>query len=205
MIFSLIASTLALTPLCNNPTAKCEIDKSKYLGGWFEIGRTSIIRNTFERNCECVEAKYAPLADKISVTNTCVGPKGDFTTIQGTATPLSNSELKVVFPGNGKNAGIATAIQNAIPGANYVVKNVWVDEQGNYQRALVVAPLINWLPNAVEKHFEFTWILSRTSSISEQDIKETLDYVKAAGYHPEESDFQLTEQVKCRGSVPSQQ
>jgi hypothetical protein len=84
------------------------------------------------------------------------------------------------------------------PGPNYIVKNVWTDEAGNYQRALIVVPMSGIIPDFIEKNFQAFWILSRTSSISKAEIDETLAFVTAAGYDPIASNWQPTDQTICR-------
>jgi lipocalin len=118
----------------------------------------------------------------VRVENTCVN-NGNSTNIVGSARPLSNSELQVRFPGSPN-----------LPGANYVIKNVWVNAEGEYERALVVSPLIPFTPASLQ----FTWILARKPTISDEEIKESLDYAVAAGYNPTAANWQRTEQVTCR-------
>ncbi|KAJ3314821.1 hypothetical protein HDV04_005242 [Boothiomyces sp. JEL0838] len=194
-----VSSSSGLTPLCNEPTQLCNIDPSKYIGDWYEIGRTAIIRGTFESGCDCVQAKYAFKPDgDIQVTNTCVKNQ-KYSTIVGNAHPLSPSELKVTFSPAGFNGGIGTFFQNLIPGPNYVVKNVWTDADGNYERALIVSPL--HIPG-IEKYTESIWILSRNSSIPQADIDESLAYATAAGFHPVQSKWEPTDQTTCAKYVP---
>ncbi|KAJ2996641.1 hypothetical protein HDV02_006339 [Globomyces sp. JEL0801] len=180
-----------LTPLCNQPGQLCELDSQKYLGSWFEIGSTAIIKNFVQKDCECVTANYVlnnPL--EIGVTNTCVNSKiKEPVLIRGTAKILSSSELKVDF-----GVGNAPGSQNGGDEPNYVVKNVWVDEHGNYQRSLVTSPLRPNAPAAVQ----FTWILSRTPTITPAEVDEILQYAVASGYSPKEAGFSATEQVSCR-------
>jgi apolipoprotein D and lipocalin family protein len=185
------------TPLCSDARAKCDaVDLPKYLGNWFEIGRSFIIRNTFERGCDCVEAKYKlnPDNKNVEVTNTCVR-RGEFTEIVGNAEPLSPSEFRVSFNPGGAGGAIASFFQSLARGPNYVVKNVWLDEQGNYQRALVVAPQRR-IPFG--RFLDSIWILARTPSITDAEIQETLEYARAAGYEPEKARWEKTEQVTCR-------
>jgi lipocalin len=188
------------TPLCTAAREKCDaVEPSKFLGDWFEIGRTFIISNTFQRGCDCVEAKYRALPNTrdIQVTNTCVR-NGEPTQIVGSATPLSNSELKVTFAPEGPLGGIATFFQNLADGPNYVIKNVWTDAQGNYERALIVAPQRR-IPFG--NRLESIWILARSTQVTDAQIKETLDYARAAGFNPDASRWERTEQQTCRSAV----
>jgi apolipoprotein D and lipocalin family protein len=193
-LFSILTAVSAATPLCTDPTQKCDVlDLQKYLGGWFEIGRTAIIRNTAQRGCECVEANYS-LRDTgvVGVRNTCVA-NGTFTEIFGQAVALGPSEFQVTFP---------SVPAPPFAGPNYVVQNVWVDAQGNYERALVVSPIPSFITGPRRETTQFIWILARKSAISEQEIQESLDYVTKAGYNPIASDWQKTDQVTCRSAIP---
>ncbi|KAI8911467.1 Calycin-like protein [Gorgonomyces haynaldii] len=185
----LFATVAALTPLCSDVNADaCAIDASKYLGSWYEIGRTEIIRNTFEKDSTCVVAQYALKPDgDINVFNTQVNSNGNqYQTITGSAKILAPGQLKVAFGDNTTGGKIGAFFQSLIPGANYNVKNVWVDEAGNYKRALVTYG--KSLPAA----FQFTWILSRDESISDAEITEYLKYAQKAGFNTEGAKFQRT-------------
>lgn len=65
----LLTSTCALTSLSTNPVGKLDsFDAERFLGKWYEIGRTFLVRGTinlitatFERNCECVTANVFKL------------------------------------------------------------------------------------------------------------------------------------------------
>jgi lipocalin len=187
----------AITPLCIDARAKCEaVEVGKVVGNWVEVGRSFIIRNTFQRGCECVEAKYTLKPDNknIEVVNICVRD-GVPINIVGNALPLTNSELRVSFPQEGPLGSIANFFQELNQGPNFIIKNVWADAEGNYQRALIVAPQ-NRIP--FNRFLESIWILARTPTISEEQIKETLDYARASGYNPDASRWEKTEQTTCR-------
>jgi lipocalin len=56
-VVSAVSVPATAKPLCTDATATCDsVDLQKYLGDWFEIGNTAIIRNTIQRGCQCVEA-----------------------------------------------------------------------------------------------------------------------------------------------------
>ncbi len=189
VLLAAVASA-ALTPLCNNPSdTACNIDAAKYLGSWYEIGRTSIIRNTFENNCNCVKAIYnlKPDGKNVEVNNKCVNPQSlALTEILGNAAIIAPGQLKVSFGDSSLGGQIGQFFQNLIPGANYNVKNVWVDEQGNYKRALVT------YGKSLPAPFQFTWILSRDAVISDDEIKTYLDYARKAGFNPSGAGFERT-------------
>jgi apolipoprotein D and lipocalin family protein len=194
-LFTLLSLATAASPLCTDPLAKCDaLDLPQYLGGWFEIGRTAIIRNTAQRGCECVEANYSLKEDGVvGVRNTCVR-NGTFTEIFGQAVALGKSEFLVTFPG---------VPGPPFQGPNYVVLNVW-ENNGVYERALVVSPIPPFVTGPQRETTQFIWILARKSAISDEEIKESLNYAVAAGYNPVASDWQKTDQVTCRSAIPIQ-
>jgi lipocalin len=170
----------SLSPLCTDVTSKsCDIDNTKYLGQWYEIGTSSFIRNTFQKDCHCAKADYKlkPDGQTLLVTNGCVKPSTlELETVQGDAQILGNGLFKVNLGGP------------PMPGnnPNYIVSNVWVDAEGNYQRALVTAA------KGAPPQYQLIWILSRTSVISEEDKAETLAYARAMGFNPERAKFAKT-------------
>jgi lipocalin len=97
---TVISSVCALISLSKDPKTKLDaLEVNKFVGGWFEIGRTNLISQTIERNCDCVEANYTALSDGIEVVNTCVRNKVP-DTITGKAVQVNKnsiSELKVSF------------------------------------------------------------------------------------------------------------
>jgi lipocalin len=190
-LFSALVAVNALTPLCSNPKAKsCNIDNSKYLGSWYEIGTTAIIRNSFEKDANCNKAnyKFKPDGKNIAVNNTYVDAKTGLLVLPnlGNAKILGNGQFKVSFGDDSIGGRIGAFFQTLLPGPNYVVSNVWVDEEDNYKRALVTYGKI--YPPA----FQFTWILSRDLDVTDEDITEYLAYAKAVGFNPVKAKFQQT-------------
>ena len=183
-------STSNLTPLCVDPSAvSCAIDSSKYLGTWYEQGRSQIIRSTFEKDSRCVTANYQLKADQrnVQVTNKAItGSPAKLDVIVGNAQLLDTpGQLKVSFGDQSTGGQIGNYFQNLVPGPNYVVKNVWTDANGEYKRALVTyAKALGPL--------QFIWILSRDPVISDADLKETLDYARKAGFNPDAAKFERT-------------
>ena len=45
-----------------------DLDVNKYLGEWYELATSAIVRNTFERGCSC-KATYTLQADGVQVKN----------------------------------------------------------------------------------------------------------------------------------------
>jgi lipocalin len=171
--------------LCTDATQLCNsVDLSKYLGKWYEIGSTKYVKQ-FQGPGICVEANYSLIDPAlVRVYNSAVlnGKGGG---LEGKAKVLSNSELAVSFPIPGQPEQLTP---------NYIIKNVWFDESGNYVRSLVVSPI----KEGQSESDQSTWILAREQSISDEEIAETLDYAIAAGYNPTASEWTKTEQVTCR-------
>ena len=113
------ASADTLTPLCTDIKAdSCSaVDPAKYLGTWYEQGRSQVIRGTFEKDCNCVTADYKlkPDGKNVQVTNSCVNAKTNaFNPIVGNAAILSNSELKVSFGDSSVGGQIGQFFQNLV-------------------------------------------------------------------------------------------
>ena len=190
LAFILVALASAnLTPLCTDPYGRCKIDNNKYLGSWYEIGRTSLIRNTFEKDCNCVKADYKlkPDGENILVDNTCVRPSTlALEPIVGNAKILKEGRFKVSFGDAITGNKVGRFFQNLLLGPNYVVSNVWTDEAGNYKRSLVT------YGKALPSKYQFTWILSRDPVVTDEEIEEYLDYAKAVGFNPDKAEFERT-------------
>ena len=165
------------------------INLSKYLGRWFEIGSTRVIRNTFEKDLDNVTAEYTLLPNgTIQVVNSGVNNKtSQVSTVTGNAKILSSSELKVSFGGY-----LASFFQNLFPGPNYKILNVWTNKAGDYTRALVVSPQYWFIPDFLQKYIQYIWILARRPVISDRQIKETLNYAEASGFNPRASKWRKT-------------
>jgi apolipoprotein D and lipocalin family protein len=191
-----LSACASLTPLCNDAKSACDaLDLSKYIGKWYEQGATFSIRNTIESGCSCVEANYRIKENgDVEVKNTCV-KKGKIIEAIANASPKSKSEFKVVFTPDQPGGGLITVIQNASQSPNYLVKNVWMDQQGNYQRALVVAPRKTF---PFGKNLDSIWVLSRTTTIPQAEIDEILAYATAAGYDIKAAQWKPTDQITCR-------
>lgn len=200
-ILSLVYVASALYPLSTNPTQSLSnFQLEDFLGGWFEIGRTALIRSVYERQCDCVEANYALKADGVTVHNTCTKNGTVFIDIVGAAKQVDakiNTEFHVSFGAKGIFGDIGLFFQNINTSPNYVVKNIWIDDDGNYRTALIVVPHA-YLPKQIEKHLQAFWIISRNSVISEEHENEVLKFAKDAGYDAISSSYEHTEQVLCR-------
>jgi lipocalin len=190
-----LAPLAPLAPLCSDPTHLCPIDPANYVGDWYEIGRTAIIRDTFEANLDCVKASYAlENPTTVQVTNTGFNSlTSQPASIVGSATIDNPSELTVTFGDNTLGGEIGAFFQG-LAGPNYKILNVWTDAAGNYQRALVVDSILG---------IEFIWVLARTTTISDAEVNESLDYARNAGYFPYLAGWSLDRCTPAeRGALP---
>lgn len=110
MLVVILASVVFLA------SAKCPAVKvfqsfnaSLYLGQWYEIAASPLIRETFERNCFCTNARYGLNSNAtVSVRNSCNkgGPQGKPSIIEGWAAAGTGSDaakLRVHLDGHGGN------------------------------------------------------------------------------------------------------
>lgn len=200
LAIALIAASNALRSLSTNATGRLEsFQLDKFTGKWFEIGRTKLIRRTIEHDCQCVEAHYSVKPNEdIEVVNSCIKERGEKKTVYGNAHMVIHaSELKVVFNSTSVLGTIGRFFQNTSNDANYVIKNVWTNNAGVYQHALVVVPHGSLVP-FFEKRLQAIWLLSRYAAISLADEYEILEFAKEAGYDPVASEWKHTDQVHCR-------
>lgn len=176
---SLIAAASALPDFLGQPPAFKPFAPSKYLGRWYEIGRSLPIYATFERNNKCVQARYSLISSdplKINVQNLAIDTKTDkLDAINGTALSFATSDRPSDF-------GVSFTGKDATS-VNYVVVNVW----GDYEQALVGAGPFNI----------FMWILSRTPEISQERYDEIIAFAKSAGFNPDLILFRKTDQQSC--------
>jgi len=132
------------------------VDIERYLGTWYEIAR---LPNRFEKNCEGVTAEYSKRSDgKILVVNTCRkgNPDGPANSAVGRAKIVdtqTNAKLKVSFFGP-------------------FWGDYWIlDLDEAYSVSLVGEPSGKYL-----------WILSRTPSLSAEEVVLAIKKLKTFGY-----------------------
>jgi apolipoprotein D and lipocalin family protein len=149
----LLASVLSVAfASCPDVSVVTPFNATKYLGSWYEIAASPLVRATFERNCVCTEATYGLNPNgTLSVLNKC--RKGSFngtlSAILGYATlgqGVEEAKLEVYFP------------QAPKPG-NYWL--VYLENNGDlYDNAIV------WSCEHLLLNIEFMWILSREKAMS---------------------------------------
>jgi len=139
------------------------IDKSRYVGTWYEIARYP---NFFERKCVSdVSVEYVARPDgKIEVTNKCRKDDGTWVSDAGLARTdgqgTGTARFKVTF---------APDWLRWIP---WLWANYWVIVlDGDYQYAAVGEP-----------GREYLWILSRTPTIDENTLNQMRAQLRKQGY-----------------------
>ena len=194
---------LTAQPLCNAAKSACtSFDVKKYDGKWFQIGGSESVREEWGFDCKCTSFSYLSSADgNAKLTKQCT--KGLFnnnvdTIVGNLQRKDSPSQFRVTYPK--KHFRNFFHILGSRP--NYEIKNVWADQYGNYQYALVVAPKTKKIPNFIENFNEKYWVLSRTPEMPETVLNEILRYATEAGFHTELSRFKKTEQVSCAAKAP---
>jgi apolipoprotein D and lipocalin family protein len=180
-------SPSGLIPLCNDPSlvaCAAPFEAQKYLGTWYEQGRSFIIRKTFESNNNCVRAIYSLNADgTVKVNNGAIdATSGAYLNIIGSAKIASPGVLQVAF-GDKTVGGQIGAFFQGLAGPNYYVKQIWADAQGNYKKVLVAYG--KNLPGFAQ----FEWVLSRDEIISDAELQDALAYGKLAGFDSEKNGF----------------
>ncbi|VVE04850.1 lipocalin family protein [Pandoraea anhela] len=139
------------------------IDKSRYVGTWYEIARYP---NFFERKCVSdVTAEYVARSDgKIEVTNKCRKEDGAWASASGVARTdgqgTGTARFKVTF---------APDWLRWIP---WLWANYWVIVlDGDYQYAAIGEP-----------SREYLWILSRTPKIDDDTLNQMRAQLRKQGY-----------------------
>jgi hypothetical protein len=98
LLVALLCASLA-DAKCPNVQVFAPFVPSKYLGQWYEIGASPLVKSTFERDCACTNANYGLFGPgNVSVTNKCSkgGSAGPISTIK--VRPLSSAALCLLFP-----------------------------------------------------------------------------------------------------------
>ncbi|MEI2416018.1 lipocalin family protein [Orrella sp. JC864] len=131
------------------------VDLQRYGGMWYEIANYPMV---FQRNCVGdTTAHYMPRKDgSIEVLNRCRNKKGGIDEADGQAS---------VVPGSG-NAKLEISFFWPFKGDYWII-----GLDPDYRWAVVGSPTRKYL-----------WILSRTPSLPEGELKKALDAARAQGY-----------------------
>merc|ERR1711991_6634 len=155
---------------CPDVSVVAPFNVTKYLGTWYEIAGSPLVKDTFERHCFCTHATYEVNPNStLSVHNVCRkgSMNGTISSILGYATAGSGADtakLKVKFP------------QSPVAGNYWVVS---VDDDGDqYTNALVWS-----CTNAVLFNIEYAWLLSRSQTLDTATYTAPLNKLQAiTGY-----------------------
>jgi apolipoprotein D and lipocalin family protein len=147
-----------------------QVDLIKYVGLWYEVAK---IPNSFQDQCAYgTTAEYRIDEDgDIIVTNSCYDDKDKLDVAKGLAKVVdkkTNAKLEVSFV--------------SFLGIRLFWGDYWIiglDE--NYQWAVIGTP-----------NRKYGWILSRSSSLSEDTMTEIFSLLKSQNYNP--ADFEMSKQ-----------
>lgn len=161
-------------PECS-PSPSYPVDLESYQGKWFEIGVSAISAETYEKDCDCVNANYTLAGpERIKVVNSC-RRAGNWSVMEGKAIPSRNAsrpgDLFVWFPP-----------QPPATQANYVIVNMWANET------------IALVGDFCQSYF---WILARSRELSTSQLTQILDYALQVGFDPLALGFRLKRQFDC--------
>jgi apolipoprotein D and lipocalin family protein len=144
------------------------VDLNKYVGLWYEIAK---IPNSFQNQCAYgTTAEYKLLEDsEIQVINKCYKSDGEQDVAEGLAKVVdkkTNSKLEVSF--------------FSIFGFRPFWGDYWIIElDDNYQWVVVGSP-----------DRKYGWILSRTTTLSDDKMQKIFALLKAQNYNPDK--FEMT-------------
>lgn len=142
-----------------------ELDIPLYMGKWYEIGSSMLVRLFIETLCVCTNAVYSLNENgSINVLNTCnvLRKNGNKKIARGTAiqeNPNKPGQLTVSFRNMVSNK------------PNYYIIHL-DEENGQYKNALIGDP-----------SRLFLWILSREPTMEKADIDRLLNIAKNNGYN----------------------
>ncbi len=180
LLFS--TATRADTPV----TAVKEVDLNRYLGRWFDVRS---IPNRFQKGCTDTTATYSLNADQsLRVENECTildndngNGKVKTSRVVGKAWVKNEgrSQLKVSF-------ACLFGLCTELAGGNYWVLALGPIQQERYSWAIVGEPTR-----------KYGWVLSRTATLSIDQMAEVETRLKEQGYIP--SQFSSTPQSTAQG------
>jgi apolipoprotein D and lipocalin family protein len=173
-----VINLVLLLMACNSPQEKDppqlvtvkQVDLNKYVGLWYEIAK---IPNSFQDQCSYGTTAEYKIDDDgdIIVKNICYDNEGKLDVAEGLAKVVdknTNAKLEVSFV--------------SFLGIRPFWGDYWIiglDE--NYQWAVVGTP-----------SRKYGWIISRSSSLSEDTMTEIFPLLKSQNYNP--ADFEMSKQ-----------
>jgi apolipoprotein D and lipocalin family protein len=141
-----------------------KLDLGRYQGKWYEVAR---LPNRFQSDCAGATAEYGLREDgKVSVLNTCFTKDGEVRSIKGNATPIDETNARLVV----RFDSLFFKLFSWLIKANY-----WVVElDSGYQYAVVGTPDRKYL-----------WVLSREPEMDGALYEELIDKVRGQGFEVE--------------------
>jgi len=167
-----------LQATCPSPNLP-DVNLPAYLGVWYEVASTALIKARTEANLACITARYSLMPDgkTIRVRNEGYNQSsGEVNTIVGTASVTGRS-LRVSFP--------------RTPTADYRIIRITGDIKDRYQTAVVYS-----CDAGQAGGFQSLYILSRTPSLDSDDsVSGIADFARTQGITLEPSNqLVLTDQ-----------
>lgn len=175
------AGRALLQATCPNPVLP-DVNLPAYLGVWYEIGSTALIKTRTENSLACITARYSliqsgPNAQSIRVRNEGYNTSsGEYSTVIGTASVTGRS-LRVSFPPG--------------PEADYRIIYLKGDAADRYDTAVVYS-----CDAGQTGGFQSLYILSRKPSLdSDESVAGIIEYARTQGITLEATNqFVLTDQ-----------
>ncbi|KAI8896152.1 hypothetical protein BC833DRAFT_622390 [Globomyces pollinis-pini] len=163
------SSHSSTNPYCK-PKETCEINPTLFAGVWYEIGTTDLLAYD---DIKCKSYNYTFLTSgneyvfgtPFNVTLTAKNKTSNAIVLENGTGKFNNSSTYTV--------NLPLSYSNSTLYSNYTVKNVWTNEIGHYQRAL--------LSNVIDGVDQLS-ILARTANISMVDLAIIRVYAFHAGY-----------------------
>jgi apolipoprotein D and lipocalin family protein len=163
----LMIGSLALSQAADHEPTKVQpvsnVDLNQYMGTWYEMGSIPMF---FQRMCvQNTQAKYALLKNgQVQVINQCQKKDGKLAKVEGRAKVVNaseNSKLKVTF-------------LNFFGYQFFASGDYWIiDLASDYRYAVVGHP-----------SRKYGWILSRTQTLSPEDLSAIRHNLKNQNYDP---------------------
>ncbi|KRX09774.1 Calycin-like protein [Pseudocohnilembus persalinus] len=156
-------------PACKNKEFKpVDLDIEQYMGRWYEQYASGTVKDTFEKNCVCVNANYSLNEDdNVNVYNYCYNTENDAKQgIEGTAYVQDEGSLYVSF--DVPFAWVQNYFAENYGYSNYQIGYISED----YQLVIVVScnPLYGY-PLLSEIGSDMIWVMTKQQEISDEQLK----------------------------------
>ncbi|KAI8896533.1 hypothetical protein BC833DRAFT_597156 [Globomyces pollinis-pini] len=144
-------------PMCTPKMEVCPIKTDTFFGTWYEIARTpskvsnnlTCIATTFKNNSLSHDNLFFVTSVGLNITST-----SNFT-LSGNGTVIDPAKFRIDLP----------IYRDLLNKPNFIVRNVWVDLKGNYQRAVISSP------NSTNDESDSYYVLSRSKLMSQIQLE----------------------------------